>query len=273
MIMAYFVLVFILFSLESLGAQECSKVLSDLALNDPEHMIAHSTHSLTLNMIRYYFYPNATEENGIATVNLNHSDPRHLHQHAIWINVSNGLDYGPFFALDNVLSHMDDTEYGIGNSNTLDQIAHGMHMHHMWNCASKKYKELVSSPPTNNKTCDCLINTYKDDIRTALLNIAKLIRTPDEIGSLRRRARRQSYHYSGRYIGRIKSVGRQRSKHQPVVPIERDPNRGRDLYNNNIKDEASWEAWKEIMKEPSEGYTQEVGKSLAYYMFCHFHRK
>ena len=55
-------------------------------------------------------------------------------------SISFSLDYGPFFALDNVLSHMDDTEYGIGNSNTLDQIAHGMHMHHMWNCASKKYK-------------------------------------------------------------------------------------------------------------------------------------
>ena len=34
-----------------------------------------SSHSQTTNFIfqiRYYFYPNATEENGIATVNLNH---------------------------------------------------------------------------------------------------------------------------------------------------------------------------------------------------------
>ena len=49
-------------------------------------------------------------------------------------------DYGPFFSLDVILSHMDDENYGIKNTNTLDRIAHGIHMHHMWEQAALLYK-------------------------------------------------------------------------------------------------------------------------------------
>ena len=49
-------------------------------------------------------------------------------------------DYGPFFSLDLILSNMDDSVYGIKNTNIMDRIAHAMHMHHMWEHASKMYK-------------------------------------------------------------------------------------------------------------------------------------
>ena len=49
-------------------------------------------------------------------------------------------NYGPFFALDMILSNMDDKLYGIMNANVLDRIAHAMHMHNMWEHASKSYK-------------------------------------------------------------------------------------------------------------------------------------
>ena len=49
-------------------------------------------------------------------------------------------NYGPFFALDMILSNMDDKFYGIMNANILDRIAHAMHMHNMWEHASKSYK-------------------------------------------------------------------------------------------------------------------------------------
>ena len=49
-------------------------------------------------------------------------------------------DYGPFFALDVILTHMDDENFGIKNTNTLDRIAHDIHMHHMWEQAAHLYK-------------------------------------------------------------------------------------------------------------------------------------
>ena len=49
----------------------CFKVLEPLGLKDAEALAAHGSHSLTLNMIQYFFNPEAAEDNGIPTVNLN----------------------------------------------------------------------------------------------------------------------------------------------------------------------------------------------------------
>jgi len=47
------------------------KVLEPLGLKDAEALAAHGSHSLTLNMIQYFFNPKAAVDNGIPTVNLN----------------------------------------------------------------------------------------------------------------------------------------------------------------------------------------------------------
>jgi len=255
------------------SAQNCSQILGTIALTDPEHMIAHSIHSLTLNMIRVYFNPNATAENGIPTVNLNRSEQNHLHENAVFVNLTNSMDdYGPFFSLDLILSNMDDSVYGIKNTNIMDRIAHAMHMHHMWEHASKMYKDLVENPPESN-TCTCLMDTHKEAIMKNLLIIAKLIRIPDIMGAAgkgkRKNGRRASYHYGGylgqylgKYIGFISKASRGRKN------VEEDPSK--DLYDIQITDEASWNAWKNIMKEPYVGYTEDVARDMAYFMFCHF---
>jgi len=253
------------------SAQNCSQILGTIALTDPEHMIAHSIHSLTLNMIRVYFNPNATAENGIPTVNLNRSEQNHLHENAVFVNLTNSMDdYGPFFSLDLILSNMDDTDYGIKNSNVLDRIAHAMHMHHMWEHASKMYKDLVENPP-ESATCTCLMDTHKEAIMKNLLTIAKLIRIPDIMGAAgkgknNRRAQKYIYlgvyHYLGEYVGVFSKASRGRKS------IEEDPSK--KLYNNTIENEASWNVWKNIMKEPYKGYTEDVARDMAYFMFCHF---
>jgi len=164
-------------------AQTCSQALSDIALIAPEQSIAHGIHSLTLNMIQHYFNPNATTANGIHTVNMNRSESNHIHQNAIYVNLTKSIDdYGPFFSLDVILSHMDDENYGIKNTNTLDRIAHGIHMHHMWEQAALLYKEIVANPPDDG-TCTCLINTFEEKIAQNVLMIAKLIRIPDEMAA------------------------------------------------------------------------------------------
>ena len=59
----------------------------------------------------------------------------------IIFSISSSIDnYGPFFSLDVILSNMDDENFGIKNSNTLDRIAHAIHMNHMWEQAAQLYK-------------------------------------------------------------------------------------------------------------------------------------
>jgi len=245
------------------SAQNCSQVLDAINLIDPEHMIAHSIHSLTLNMIRHYFDPNATENNGIPTVNLNRSEPNHLHENAVFVNLTSSIDnYGPFFSLDMILSNMDDKMFGIKNSNILDRIGHALHMHNIWEQASKSYKELVENPP-ESKTCSCLMDTHKKDISKKLLILAKLIRIPDiMIAASGNRNRGQRGRVYRGYKGNRKTKGR-----RTVGGGDEDPTN--DLYETQITNEETWNTWKNIMKEPK-GYTQDNAKDLAYFMYCHF---
>merc|ERR1712107_561503 len=144
-------------------------------------MVAHATHSLTLNMIRHYFYPEAGEDNGISTVNLDRADKeKDLHENAIFINLTNSIDYPPFFALDCILSNMDNRKYGIKHANFKDRIAHDLHMHHMWEVASGFYSQLVSSPPEEG-VCSCLLSINQDVIKRHLQFIAMEIRNPDKL--------------------------------------------------------------------------------------------
>jgi len=262
------------------NAQNCSQVLKEIALNDPEHLIAHSIHSLTLNMIRHYFNPDATEENGIPTVNLNRSEPNHLNDNAVFVNLTNSMDnYGPFFALDMILSNMDDKLYGIMNANVLDRIAHAMHMHNMWEHASKSYKELVENPPKSGE-CSCLIEAYMEDIMKNLLTIAKLIRIPDTFqahaaGKKRNRRMRRSHsryvgRYVGQYVGKPAKSKKGRRGRGGLDKDEEEEDPSSNLYDTAITNEAKWNTWKNIMKEPYEGYTEDIGRDMAYFMYCHF---
>jgi len=278
-------------------SQNCSKVLSDLALIAPEQSIAHGIHSLTLNMIRHYFVPEATMNNGIPTVNLNRSESNHVHENAIYVNLTKSIDnYGPFFSLDVILSNMDDENFGIKNSNTLDRIAHAIHMNHMWEQAAQLYKEIVANPPDDASTCSCLINTFSEKIALSVLTIAKLIRIPDEMAAKangnastmrpnRGRRIKENYlttrptlppfyggHYIGSYLGRWEPL-------ELTAEVMRGGNRRSiaakkptdDLYDTSIVNEDTWQTWKSFMMEPYPGYTRDsVGRGLAYYMYCHF---
>ena len=47
-----------------------------------------------------------------------------------------------------VLSHMDEAMYDIKNMNGLEQLAHALHMHEMWESAGPHFKVLESRPPS-----------------------------------------------------------------------------------------------------------------------------
>ena len=77
---------------------------------------------------------------------------------------------------------MDHEEYGIMNANTLDRIAHDLHMIHIWEGAALYYQDLLAFPPTP-EICSCFLSTYLDDIKAHLEFIAEEIRFPNEMAA------------------------------------------------------------------------------------------
>merc|ERR1719348_2759373 len=70
----------------------CEKMMAGLNLNDTGVMVAHGSHSLSLNMLRHYFDEDAPEDNDIPTVNLDRSAENKLHENAIFIKLKNSHD-------------------------------------------------------------------------------------------------------------------------------------------------------------------------------------
>jgi len=236
---------------------DCHQALTNLQLSDPGK-IAHGIHSLTLNTLRYYFDPAAPENNGIPTINLDRSDPNPLHPDAIFVNLTNSHAYGPFFALDNVLSHMDDPNWGIKNANTLDQLGHDIHMHMLWLAASEKYKQMVANSPPNSETCACLLSTYNTTIYHDLDIMAVEVRNPEQIVG---GGNADIYKYCGCTSGCRSCQMRNNAAPGTFVPENQ-------MTDITIVDEQSWDAWKESMLFPTVNFVQDVANHVAAYIYC-----
>merc|ERR1712112_108465 len=118
--------------------------------------VAHGVHSLTLNEIRFFFNPSAGEDNGIPVVNPNRTQSNSVLPNAPLIVLNNSLTATPaLWGIDYVLSHMDDDNYGIKVLNTLDSIAHRLHIQE-WNIkAAVEYKKIKKDAPTTPGFCTC----------------------------------------------------------------------------------------------------------------------
>jgi len=243
-------------------------------------MVAHGIHSLTLNMVRHYFEPQAAPNNGIPTVNLNRSEENILNENAVFVNLTNSHPYPPFFALDHILSHMDDEHYGIKHANPLDEIGHAMHMHSIWQRASELYKTVAES----NDFCNCLLETYNDSIMDHLELLAQEIRFPEQFADQINAARDHEYAaevphkrvarqaatiravYLGGYGGGIRPArGGSVAMRGGSVGGSLEPDNVVDL---SIVDEASWEAWKVYMAEPGPEFMDDLLYNLVHYLYC-----
>jgi len=271
---------------------------------DPGRMVAHGIHSLTLNMLRHYFEPQATSDNGIPTVNLNRSETNILNENAVFINLTNSHPYPAFFALDHILSHMDDEEYGIKHANPLDELGHAMHMHSIWQRASELYKKVAAKKRGRKRFCRCLLKTYNASIMDHLELLAKQIRFPEQFANQINAAREQAYaeavadnsrripprrppRYGGGYGGwprpstpRPRPTGWPRPNddiflfpNRPAEIRQVSPSGGESLQPDNlfdlsIVDEASWEAWKVYMAEPGSEFMNDLLYNLVHYIHC-----
>jgi len=139
---------------------------------------AHGSHSITLNEIQFFFEPAATFENGITMVNFNLSGDILL-PNAPWIDVDNRFTSPAMFALNHVLSNMEDNNYDIKNGNALDRIAHNLHMQELWQNAAKFYKKSKLKGKRKSKLCGCLDETFSNVINASLHLLANAIRGPE----------------------------------------------------------------------------------------------
>merc|ERR1711962_64304 len=239
-------------------------------------MVAHGIHSLTLNMVRHYFEPKAAPNNGIPTVNLNRSEENILNENAVFVNLTNSHPYPPFFALDHILSHMDDEHYGIKHANPLDEIGHAMHMHSIWQRASELYKTVAAKKVPKERFCKCLLETYNDSIMDNLKLLAQEIRFPEQFADQINAAQVQEH--NAKAADKISSKRRcctyifiwlSEFAKRRVSPSGDNSNpKPEHVSDLNIVDEASWKAWKELLTEPGSEYMNDLFYNLAHYIYC-----
>eukprot|EP00092_Neocalanus_flemingeri_P036935 GFUD01040208.1.p1 GENE.GFUD01040208.1~~GFUD01040208.1.p1 ORF type:complete len:240 (-),score=37.23 GFUD01040208.1:13-732(-) len=214
----------------ALGQRTCSDILDEQNVAERfPYYVAHGSHSLTLNDIRAFFDATASEENGIAIVNFNLREDLLL-PNAPLIRLNNRFSSSALFALDHILSHMEDNEYDIKNANALDRITHALHMQEFWSETSKFFNKL-SQKARSEKMCSCIQQIYGEDITQELLHIAKQIRNSVQM---------YVFHF------------------ETKTKLKRSE---KLLAMASIVDEESWDSWK---NETTVGLTQTIKDEMAY---------
>ena len=109
--------------------------------------VAHGIHSITLEDIRYYFKPNATEENNVPTLNYDLSDmATPVLPHAKLYGYDTSFKTIGMRHLDQVLRNMDKKDWYLTNYNTLEKLVHTIHMDEVWTRTKVWYLNLFSYP-------------------------------------------------------------------------------------------------------------------------------
>jgi len=155
----------------------CLDVMARNGLNFSSfwHGAAHGLHSLHLEEIRYFFEPNATEDNKIPVVNKNLSSRQTIlfdaplagydeHFNTMAIKVM------AFFMLND---RPDFFEQGL---NTLEKLSHQYHMHEIYAAAAPIYKKMKENPPSDPELCSCVNDITGNGILIEMANIARQLK-------------------------------------------------------------------------------------------------
>jgi len=155
----------------------CLDVMARNGLNFSSfwHGAAHGLHSLHLEEIRYFFEPNATENNKIPVVNQNLSSRQTIlfdaplagydeHFNTMAIKVM------AFFMLND---RPDFFEQGL---NTLEKLTHQYHMHEIYAAAAPIYNKMKENPPSDPELCSCVNDITGNGILIEMANIARQLK-------------------------------------------------------------------------------------------------
>lgn len=218
--------------------------------------VAHSTHSITLDDLQFYFDENIGEENGVETVNLDLTGDPPILPNAPPAEMSPLVTRG-FQTVDRVLSHMDNKNWMAKHYNTLERIVHAFHMQEIWTKASKAYQEFRDNPP-NDEICDCVTDTDANGIHEELKKTALRLREPDLLYEYCKSTAKDRLEKKYRF--RLYLLWRSKFAKQD---IENECN-----YLPELENEASWDEWRDLLK-PGEG-DESVAKALGLYLYCKF---
>jgi len=239
------------------GVEEnnCSSIIQTSHLITPEFpkLVAHGVHSMTLENLRHYFDNDARANNSIPVINFNLNDPTVVLSSTPDLNLTNPFNTPYMNALDQVLSHMDDNDFGIRNAPTLEKVVHAMHMLEIWELAKPIYKHFQKKKTQKakmlRKLCPCLTDIDNNGIMDMMNELAH------EIRDITSNQKRYVFHISWlapQQNNNIKSLGQ-------IVPGSTNP-------TTNLTSEAEWEIWKSNMDMTE--IQQTASKQLGLFVYC-----
>jgi len=146
-------------------AEKCIDIMArnGLDFSSFRHGVGHGIHSLTLEEIRHFFDPDATEENHIPVVNTNLTAEKKILPNAPLLGYDEkfktmALKVMAYFMLN------DKPDFYIQGVNTLEKLSHQYHMHEIYAVAAPKYKKLKNKPPSDPELCPCVNDVTRNGV-------------------------------------------------------------------------------------------------------------
>lgn len=250
--------------------EQCWPIMEKVGLSKQFPLrTGHTIHSLTLQDIWHYFDLNATATNKVPTVNRDLNAKDAILEHAPNVGYEDKFQTMAMRGVDEILSHMDNPQYStFAYYSPLEKLVHGLHMQEMWTMTSQSYQELVKNPPSK-EVCSCVKDVANNGILKMLHYIAMFNKYTQDmagIGLTLDRFHPETYKYDPheflQHINPNKSIVEQANGLISVLVHFKYG--GDNEWTGEIekmvrlKDEASWQMWKDVLFQFHNSYDPAV---------------
>jgi len=245
-------------------APTCEELRSSNSISEEFPRIAsHLIHSMTLQDLRTHFNRKTPLNNGIPTINPNLTGAPRILSSVPDLPLDNSFNvfkHPGLDALDSVLSHMDDPDWGWRNAPILEHIVHEYHVLATVTEVAKVYKRIVKKWKKKkfaraNLLCECLRNEDSMIIRW-LEGIDTIMQGPLD-GTVTRMQMIAHRYAVSEYALTMNRDGILVHRNETQLPV--------------LEDEASWDEWKHEMEHhlTEDGVSNNIWlKNAGIYLFC-----
>lgn len=223
-----------------LGEHDCS-VLDRRLSKRYAGIIAHGLHSMTLDKMRTII-PDIDPQDVVPSVSKNVRKDRTALLYHLPKELRSPFLSGPMKSIDNILSKMDLTDYGVPGYSSLEKVVHHFHMEEMWWRAFRTFK--TTSYPSVN-TCRCLLDVDNNGV------IKRLKFVEDQLKEGLRHA--GPYDYSNNVYD--------------YTFVAREAyylDKSKKIHIPKLQSSQAWKTWKDVMFRM--GYTDDM--EFALYLKC-----
>jgi len=268
--------------------QICPRVMSKFGFDEYfGEAVAHRSHSLTLDDLRYYFKDDAPLDNGIPTINLDLAPKAtRILANAPLIDDDTSFKTITMRHTDRVLSKMNRKNWGLKHNSVLEKIVHIHHMSEMWE-RSKTYYNIIRDSPPAEKLCSCVRDIEENGVLAFLQLLALKIKFPGltsgnhdvPYGIQAQKKKSWSYDFSydfsysfswgikdaakESYLKKLMNFDFEGDEEDVVVRAMKELRDG-DKGQKHLTDEEAWNHWKEGFK----GMDENDNKQFAMYIYC-----